>query len=320
MTFGDWSQTTPDMHASGKLVVTRLRSRSDIWRFPATGTAAENTRRAVRVTSQTGQAQTPSVSPDGAEVVYLSDNGGHGNLWVAATDGSSARQITFEQDPNAAVGIPLWSPRGDWIVFICQRGFQTGLYAIRPDGGGLRELVNMAWAACWSPDGDWVYYSQPRGAQLTQKKMAIDGGAPLPVNDTGASSVAVDADGTLFCVTRIIPEVFGRWAGELEIARLSAPRTSLARVSGARVPVSPILFQVTISPDGAWLAAPLVDGATANICAWPTAGGPMKALTEFGDRTIQIARAISWSADSQFVFAAVAETDTDIVLYGGLLR
>ena len=46
----------------------------------------------------------------------------------------------------------------------------------------------------------------------------------------------------------------------------------------------------------------------------------MKALTEFGDRTIQIARAISWSADSQFVFAAVAETDTDIVLYGGLLR
>jgi hypothetical protein len=33
-----------------------------------------------------------------------------------------------------------------------------------------------------------------------------------------------------------------------------------------------------------------------------------------------IARSVSWSADSQFLFAAVAETETDIVLFDGLLE
>jgi serine/threonine protein kinase len=43
----------------------------------------ENTLRAVQITRQTGQVQTPSVSPDGREFVYLSDSGGYGNLWLS---------------------------------------------------------------------------------------------------------------------------------------------------------------------------------------------------------------------------------------------
>jgi hypothetical protein len=46
----------------------------------------------------------------------------------------------------------------------------------------------------------------------------------------------------------------------------------------------------------------------------------MKQVTAFGDRCTVIARSVSWSADSQFVFAAVADTETDIVLFDGLLR
>jgi hypothetical protein len=71
---------------------------------------------------------------------------------------------------------------------------------------------------------------------------------------------------------------------------------------------------------GQWLAVPLVDGATSNVWALPTSGGPMKQLTDFGDRCNVIARSVSWSTDSQFVFAAVAENETDIVLFDGLIR
>ena len=46
----------------------------------------------------------------------------------------------------------------------------------------------------------------------------------------------------------------------------------------------------------------------------------MKPLTAFGDRPNVIARSVSWSADCQFLFAAVAETETDVVLFDGLIR
>ena len=98
LTFGDSSFVEPDMHASGQLVASRVRSRSDIWKFPIEGTGAENVRNAARITRQTGCVQAPSASPDGLEIVYLSDTGGHSNLWLAEADGSSPRQLTFEHD------------------------------------------------------------------------------------------------------------------------------------------------------------------------------------------------------------------------------
>ena len=100
LTFGDHSYVEPDVHRSGKLVAAQTVSQSDIWKFPVTGTPAENTRDGVRITRQTGQVQVPSVSPDEREVVFVSDTGGYSNLWIAATDGTGMRPITFETDPE----------------------------------------------------------------------------------------------------------------------------------------------------------------------------------------------------------------------------
>ena len=49
-------------------------------------------------------------------------------------------------------------------------------------------------------------------------------------------------------------------------------------------------------------------------------GGPMRPLTDFGDRSVVIARRVSWSPDSKFLYAAVADTDADIVLLADLIR
>jgi len=45
----------------------------------------------------------------------------------------------------------------------------------------------------------------------------------------------------------------------------------------------------------------------------------MQPVTDFGERIVVIARSVSWSADSQSIYAAVAEIGTDIVLLNGLL-
>ena len=74
------------------------------------------------VTHQNGVTQVPSISPDETEVLYLSDDGGHGNLWVASTGGSGARQLTFETDLAVSIGIPTWSPTSNQIAYFETRG------------------------------------------------------------------------------------------------------------------------------------------------------------------------------------------------------
>ena len=46
----------------------------------------------------------------------------------------------------------------------------------------------------------------------------------------------------------------------------------------------------------------------------------MKRITDFGDRAVEIARSISWSADGHHLYAAIADIETDIVLLDGLIQ
>jgi serine/threonine protein kinase len=323
LTFGDISVVEPDMQSGGTLVACRERSRSDIWKFPISGTPDENTAGAIRITRQNGHVQTPSVSPDSAEIVYLSDSGGHANLWVVSADGSNERQITFDQEADVALGVPYWSPRGDWIVFIVSRAFQTGLAVVRPDGSDRRPIgPERCWHAAWSADGSYVYYSTPHGGSLRQEQAPIDGGEPSVVYESGSGNVIMFEDQVRFVSNRLIaPHTFGRWSGENELLRVQADGSlqPLVRIPGTRVPVLPMLFHPFLSPDGNWFALPLLDGATANIWVLPTTGGPLRPLTDFGNRSVLIARSVSWAHDSQSIYAAVAEIEVDVVLFDGLI-
>jgi Tol biopolymer transport system component len=78
-------------------------------------------------------------------------------------------------------------------------------------------------------------------------------------------------------------------------------------------------IQGVLSPDGRWIAWPLIDGVTTDIWLLPTEGGAMRPITNFGDRQTLIARQVSWAPDGRSIYAAVAETTTDVVLLDGLL-
>src|SRR5260221_9873109 len=144
------------------MAVSRMKLEADIWKFPVDALPAENVRRGVRVTRQTGQVLTPTPSPDGREVAFLSDSGGHANLWVVNTENGGLRQITHERDPNASVGVPLWSPNGHTIAFVSSRGNQGltfGVWLVDSDGSYLRNSTNPGLGPAWSLDGRMVYYS-----------------------------------------------------------------------------------------------------------------------------------------------------------------
>jgi Tol biopolymer transport system component len=313
------------VHSSGKLVASRFRSVSDIWRFPIDGSPAENTCNAVRITHQTGHVQTPSASPDDTEVVYISDSGGHGNLWVTRTDSASARQITFETDPAVSIGVPRWSPRGDEIAFVRSRSGRAGLWIVRPDGSAAHEVA-FGWAPCWSADGHWLYYWWLGDGPKRLEKIPIDGGDPVFVREEPDISLpAPSPDGsTLYFIKPVSAEILGfggRAPVELRRAQPeTAPSELLGRFDGDRISGRPgrAVPHVSLSPDGRWLATSLVDRASSNLWIMSTEGGPMRPVTDFGQRSTIISRSVSWTADSRSIYAAVAETEIDIVLLAGV--
>ena len=319
LTFGDVSFVEPDVHVSGRLLATRVRSRSEVWRFPIDGPPADNVHDAVRITHQTGHNQVPSVSPDRLEIVNVSDNGGHSNLWLAGADGAAVRQLTFEQDPKVSVALPMWSPAGERILFVRAREAHIDLCLVNPDGTELATLLADAVAPCWSGDGRSVYCSRITGKI---ERVDVATGAISAVRGDRALSPVAPRAGTALFFVRPPQQPFGV-RGDTEVCRADpedGPAEVLARVRDTRIPLAPtIQVHFSISPDGRWLAAPLLDSTTANIWLIPTEGGPMRAVTDFGERSVFIARWVSWSPDSRHVYAAVADTDADVIVLDGAL-
>jgi eukaryotic-like serine/threonine-protein kinase len=323
VTSGEMSYASPDISKNGAIAVSRMKLQTDIWKFPVDGLPAENTRRGVRVTRQTGQVLTPTASPDDKEVAFLSDSGGHANLWVVNTQGGGLRQITYERDPKVAVGVPIWSPEGHTIIFVSSHGNQGltfGVWLVDSDGSNLRNVANPGLGPAWSPDGRWVYYSTWSGAAATDvvlKKVPVDGGSAVTVRTERLRNVIGLHDTTLYYAVER-PLVDGTPEFEIRAATPEdAPFRVLARIPGARVPIWQIC-NPTLSPDGKWLAQALTDGFTTNLWAISTTTGEWRQITDFGERATFIARRVSWSSDGHSILAAVADGDSDIILLEGL--
>ncbi len=310
LTPGDDSYVDPDIVQAGKLYASRVRIESDIWSFENAGSPAQNMKTRTRITQQTGQVQTPSVSPDGKQIAYLSDSGGHGNIWVVKVDGSDRRQVTFEPDPDVTVGLPVWSPTENWIVFIKTRlGLSNSEWIIRSDGSGERLLIEGGSSAAWSADGRWVYYQKyyPPDSCIYRILVTENASEERVLCDAAVPALSQDA-------LYYSPHGPGNGHEIFKVSLQGGEGTFLTRHAASRTPIWPT--GRVVSPDGRWLAVPLKDGGTTNIwaIATDTDKPDYRQITDFGRQAILIARQVSWSRDGKLIYAAVAETDADIVL------
>jgi eukaryotic-like serine/threonine-protein kinase len=309
----DVSYLQPDIHQSGAMAASRLQMQFDLWRLPTDGSPEENVRRSVRLTRQTAQVQTPTVGTTDREIAFLSDSGGHSNLWMLTPETGGVRQITQERDPNVALGVPIWSPDGKWIAFVSSRGntgLAFGVWIISPDGGNLRNLVPRGLGVSWSPDARWLYYADAG----TAYKVSPADGSPVRVRSGPARNIiGFDGKTLYFMVDRTLAD--GSPGFEIHAASPEdAPSRVLARIPASRAPQWQII-NPALSPDGELLAMPLTDGATTNIWTLSTSTGEWRQITDFGERPIFIARRVSWSADGRSILAAVGDGDADIVLF-----
>jgi hypothetical protein len=59
---------------------------------------------------------------------------------------------------------------------------------------------------------------------------------------------------------------------------------------------------------------PLRGAGATHLWLISTSDGSLRPITDYGLRSTAIGRQVSWSSDGRFIFAALMETDADIVL------
>jgi TolB protein len=113
------------------------------------------------LTAGLGNNAFPSFAPDGKRIVYRTfDKDGYG-LRLMNLETKAVTTLSAEYD-----NFPLWSPRGDLIMFSrLVDGAYYEVHTIKPDGTGLKRLTfthgtdaHMA----WSPDGEYILFTSSR--------------------------------------------------------------------------------------------------------------------------------------------------------------
>jgi serine/threonine protein kinase/Tol biopolymer transport system component len=123
----------------------------------------------------------PDPSPDGSQVVFYSQVGPEGDLYVARSDGSRGlRQLT---DDRPIDRVPRWSPGGERIAMFSDRSGELHVWSISADGSELRQLTRRsASVVAWSPDGRRLAVTGGTGAPNASTSAIIDAGLPSENN------------------------------------------------------------------------------------------------------------------------------------------
>ncbi|WP_319381714.1 Tol-Pal system beta propeller repeat protein TolB [Thiomicrorhabdus sp.] len=104
----------------------------------------------------------PSWSPDGSKIAYVSFESGRSNIIVQSLDGTFRTVIAKYKGIN---GAPAWSPDGTKLAMTLSKGGNADIYIMDVASKKLRQVTRnyaIETEAVWAPDGKSIFYNSDR--------------------------------------------------------------------------------------------------------------------------------------------------------------
>jgi Tol biopolymer transport system component len=171
---------------------------------------------------------TPRVSPDGKTIAFAADDADRRDIWTYNIAADQLTRVTSEGGEN---GSPLWTPDGQWLTYVSNRGGTHHLIRQRVDGTGAAESLltsrNILLPGAWTSDTRTLLYMDwPPTDKFQMLALHLDRDRHSePLGPRGFPSVSPD----------------GRW-----VAFMSRPERGRSEVYVETLPPSGSPHQVTV--------------------------------------------------------------------------
>jgi len=183
----------------------------------------------------------PTWSPDGRRLAYVSFESGNSQIYVQDLSSRSRRVVSSRAGVNSS---PAWSPDGKKLAVTQSQG--TGnldIYILDINTGSSKQLTRSSaidTEATWSEDGKTIYFTSDRAGQAQVYQVSSRGGSAKRVTFVGKynSRPRVSPDGKSLSVVHLND-------GNYQIGMVNRNNGQVVTITNGRLDESP-----SVSPNG----------------------------------------------------------------------
>ena len=202
-------QGEPGVFATRIAYVTELRATDDSRRYSIQVADADGYN-PKPVLNSSSPLMSPSWSPDGRKLAYVSFETGRPAIYIQELDNGSREKITSFKGVN---GAPVWSPDGKRLALVLSKSGSLDIYIMDLASKKL-ERITRSYAIdtepVWSPDGSELVFTSDRGgrpqlyridlAERQVKRLTFEGkyNARASFSPDGRSLAFVHTEGNFF--------------------------------------------------------------------------------------------------------------------------